>query len=133
MKPSIVLKKLFTVACVYYAIFSLALLLINAILAGGTDGMLIGVLNVLMLFPFSFSLSGADFLKGNDKMSGASKRLLHYLIFAAAFLLFLWLPSNMAKNLTNGIFMFALFSLVYWLVYLIYRLTAKRIRNIKEE
>ena len=91
MKPSAVLKKLFTVACVYYAIFSLALLLINVILVGSTDGMVIGVLNVLLLFPFALSLSGAEFLRKSEKLSGVARILLHDLIFAAALLLFLWL------------------------------------------
>lgn len=133
MKSSTVLKKLFTVACVYYAIFSLAFLLINVILAGGADGKVISVLNVLMLFPFAFSLSGAAFLRNSAKMSNVTKRLLHYLIFAAATMLFLWLPSNRNYSVTNGILVFVLFTLIYWLVYLIYRLTARRIRNIQEE
>lgn len=133
MKPLAVLKKLFTVACVYYAIFSLALLLINVILVGSTDGMVIGVLNVLLLFPFALSLSGAEFLRKSEKLSGVARILLHYLIFAAALLLFLWLPSNMTKSLSNGIMILLLFTLAYWLVYLIYRLTVKRIRSIREE
>ena len=133
MKPLAVLKKLFTVACVYYAIFSLALLLINVILVGSTDGMVIGVLNVLLLFPFALSLSGAEFLRKSEKLSSVARILLHYLIFAAALLLFLWLPSNMTKSLSNGIMILLLFTLAYWLVYLIYRLTVKRIRSIREE
>lgn len=133
MKPSTVLKKLFTAASVYYAVFSLALLLINVILTGGTDGKVIGVLNVLLLFPFSFALSSAEFLRKSNKLSGVTRMLLHYLIFAAAFLLFLWAPSKTTKNLTNAIFMLLLFTLVYWVVYLIGHLTAKRINSIREE
>ena len=133
MKPSSVLKGLFTTACIYYAIFSLVLLLISVILTGGTDGKVIGVLNVLMLFPFSFSLSGAELLRKKEDLSGVARRLLHYLIFTAAFLLFLWLPSNTTKSLTNGLLMIVLFSLVYWIICLILHLTAKRIKGIREE
>ena len=133
MKPSTVLKRLFTAACVYYSIFSLLLLLINVVLTGGTDGKVIGVLNVLLLFPFSFSLSGAEFLRKSSKLSGVTKMLLHYLIFTAAFLLFLWMPSKTTKTLINAIFTLLLVTLIYWVVYLIGHLTAKRIRNIREE
>ena len=133
MKPSAVLKKLFTVACVYYSVFSLLLLLISAIAAGGTEGKIIGVLNVLLLFPFAFSLSGAEFLRKSSKLSGAVRMLLHYLIFAAAFLLFLWLPSQTNKSILNAFFTLLLITVIYWIVYLICRLTVKRFHSFREE
>ena len=133
MKPSAVLKKLFTVACVYYAIFTLALLITISILSGEQFSETVTfVLNLLLLFPFSLALSGAEFLRKSNRMSGAIRMLLHYLIFAAAFLLFIWLPSA-PQTITNAIIVLTLFSIIYWMVCLIVYLTAKRIRNIREE
>ncbi len=133
MKISLVLKRLFTGASIYYSAFSLALLLINVILSGGTDGRVIGVLNVLLLFPFSLALSGAEFLRKNEKLPLAGRMLLHYFIFTAAFMLFLWLPSKTTKNLVNALLMLFLVTLIYWLVFLICHFTAKRFHSFKEE
>ena len=131
MKTLSILKKLFTGACVYFSIFTLALLLINLFLKG-TAEIAIGVLNILLLFPFALSLSAGALIRGS-RLSGALSNFLHYLIFTAAFLLFLWLPSNMTKNLTNGLLIFVLITLGYWLVFLIGRLTVKRFHSFKEE
>ncbi len=133
MKFSVVLKRLFTGACVYYSAFSLALLLINVVLAGGTDGRVIGVLNVLLLFPFSLALSAAEFIRKNDKLSGAVRMLLHYFIFTAAFMLFLWLPSKTSKSVINVLLTLFLLTVLYWLTYLICHFTKKRFHSFKEE
>ena len=133
MKTSTIFKQLFTGTCVYYSVFSLVLLVVSIIFKGGVENVGIGVLNVLLLFPFSFALSGAEFLRKSTKLSGAVRMLLHYLILVAAFLLFLWLPSNMTKNLGNGLLMICLVTAVYWLVYLICRLTVKRFHSFQEE
>lgn len=133
MKPSSVLKKLFTGACIYYAAFSLALLLINVILAGGAAGKIPGVLNMLLLFPFSLLLSGAEFIRKNDRLSEIVRISLHYLIFTTACILFLWLPSNASKEFRFVLGMIVLISLLYWLVYLICRLTVKRFHSFREE
>ena len=117
----------------YYSVFSLLLLTISVIFKGGVENVGIGVLNVLLLFPFAFALSGAEFVRTSTKLSGAARMLLHYLILSAAFLLFLWLPSNMTKNLTNGLLMLLIVTILYWLVFLICHMTVKRFHSFREE
>ena len=133
MKTSAIIKKLLTGACVYYSVFSLILLTVSVLFKGGIENVGIGVLNVLLLFPFAFALSGAEFVRKNTKISGAARLLLHYLILSAAFLLFLWLPSNMTKNLGNGLMMLLIVTVLYWLIFLICRLTVKRFHSFREE
>ena len=133
MKTSVVIKRLFIGACVYYSIFSLLLLLINVIINGKVAGSVLSVPNILLLFPFAFSLSGAEFIRKSDKLSGGIRVLLHYLILAAAFLLFLWFPSNAQKTLQSAFLLLFLESVVYWIVFAICHLTVKRYHSFKEE
>ena len=133
MKTSVVIKRLFIGACVYYSIFSLLLLLINVIINGKVAGSVLSVPNILLLFPFAFSLSGAEFIRKSDKLSGGIRVLLHYLILAAAFLLFLWFPSNAQKTIQSAILLLFLESIVYWIVFAICHLTVKRYHSFKEE
>ena len=133
MKTSVVIKRLFIGACVYYSIFSLLLLLINVIINGKVAGSVLSVPNILLLFPFAFSLSGAEFIRKSDKLSGGIRVLLHYLILAAAFLLFLWFPSNAQKTIQSAILVLFLESIVYWIVFAICHLTVKRYHSFKEE
>jgi hypothetical protein len=133
MKASTTLKRLFTTASVYYSATTILLLTINIILAGGAEGKIIGVWNVLLLYPFALAWSGAELIRKNQKLSNGIKTLLHYLIVAVAFLLFLWLPSNATKSFTGGVLMFFLVTICYWVIYLIIFLTAKRLQGIKEE
>ena len=133
MKTSVVIKRLFIGACVYYSIFSLLLLLINVIINGEVAGSVLSVPNILLLFHFAFSLSGAEFIRKSDKLSGGIRVLLHYLILAAAFLLFLWFPSNAQKTLQSAFLLLFLESVVYWIVFAICHLTVKRYHSFKEE
>ena len=133
MKASTVLKRLFTTASVYYSITTITLLIINVILTGGAEGKIIGVWNVLLLYPFALAWSGAEFLRKNQRLNRSVGSLLHYLIVAVAFLLFLWLPSNSTKSFTGAVLMFFVVTVCYWVIYLISYLTVKRIQDIKEE
>ncbi len=133
MKTSVVIKRLLVGACIYYSVFSLVLLIINVILNGQVAGTALSVPNVLLLFPFSFSLSGAEFIRKSDKLSGGIRVLLHYLILSVAFLLFLWLPSNAKKTLESALLLVLLESIIYWVVFAICRLTVKRFHSFKEE
>lgn len=133
MKTSVVIKRLLVGACVYYSVFSLMLLIINVMINGQVAGSALSVPNVLLLFPFSFSLSGAEFIRKSEKLSGGVRMLLHYLILAAAFLLFLWLPSNTQKTVQSAFLLLFLVSIVYWLICGICRLTVKRFHSFEEE
>ncbi len=133
MKTSVVIKRLLVGACIYYSVFSLLLLTINVMINGQVAGSVLSVPNVLMLFPFAFSLSGAEFIRKSDKLSGGVRVLLHYLILAAAFLLFLWAPSNAQKTIQSALLLLFLESIVYWIVYAVCHLTVKRFHSFKEE
>ena len=133
MKASVTLNRLFTTASVYFSITTLTLLIINVIMTGGAEGRIIGVWNILLLYPFALAWSGAELIRQNQRLSVGGRTILHYLIVVAAFLLFLWLPSNTTKSASGAFLMFFLVTVCYWVIYLICRFTAKRIQSIKEE
>jgi hypothetical protein len=134
MKFSVALKKTFTAACIYYAVISLALLLLQAIANGGFHSTAVGTLNFLLIFPFSLSISVAQAIHLHASFSAAARRLLHYLIFTLAFFLFLWLPSlNADSKPMNSLIVLLLFSVLYWLVALIVSVTKKRFHSFREE
>ena len=134
MKFSVALKKTVTTACVYYAGISVALLIIQAIANGGLNEFAIGALEFLLLFPFSLSISAAKTINRHASFSSAARRLLHYFIFTLAFFLFLWLPTlNADSKPMNSIIVLVLFSIVYWLSFLIVSLTKKRFQGFREE
>ena len=59
MKISTLIKKLLTGACVYYAVFSMLLIVIGIILKGSISDVAISVVNTLLLFPFGLAMTGA--------------------------------------------------------------------------
>ena len=93
MKATVILKKLITGACVYYAAASLIVLVTAALIRGDLNGT-VAALNYLMLFPFGLALSAAGMLVRCGRLPGWGRWLLHFLITLAAFFCFLWLPSN---------------------------------------
>ena len=131
MKKSLILKKLLTGACVYFTVCTVLLLIINLLLKDSAE-IAIGVLNILLLFPFALSLSAGSLIR-ESKLSGVLRAVLHYFVFTAAFMLFLWLPSRMTKSLTNVLIMLVLITVGYWLVFLVSRFTVHRFHSFKEE
>lgn len=132
MKASVILKKLFTGACVYYTVVSLAVLIASALLGGDLNGTFTS-LNYLLFFPFGLALSGAGILYRNSGLPYWGRLLLHFLITLAAFFCFLWLPSGANSNASTVLTMLLLLSIAYWVICLIVILARKRFRSFKEE
>ena len=132
MKTSNVIKNLLTGACVYYAIASLALILLRLILIGSTNGV-ISIVSFLCLFPFGLAISGAQMIYRRSSLPAWSRLLLHFLIIFLAFFLFLWLPAQTKASPVNTLIVLFGLALVYWIVFLIVHVTVKRFRSFKEE
>ncbi len=134
MKFSTILKQTFTTACIYYTIISLALLLGLGIINGGFHSSAVDSLRFILIFPFSLSIAVARMINRYASFSAVWRRLLHYSIFTLAFFLFLWLPYlNADSKPINSVIVLLLFSVLYWIAYLIVSLTKKRFHALKEE
>ena len=133
MKISTLIKKSLTGACVYYAVFSMLLIVIGIILKGSISDVAISVVNTLLLFPFGLAMTGAQMLAQSKAFSKILRTLLHYLISMVAFFLFLLLPANPSAKGSYYLVGLLLVSLLYWIAFAIVAITKKRLRSFKEE
>ena len=133
MKISTLIKTLLTGACVYYAVFSLLLIVIGIILKGGISDVAISVVNMALLFPFGLVMTGAQLLAKSEAFSKILRTLLHYLITLVAFFLFLLLPANPSAKGSYYLVGLLMISILYWLAFAIVAITKKRLRSFKEE
>lgn len=125
-----IIKKILSDACVYYTVGTLLLYLLIAVL---DSTKIPSILNVILIFPFCVSLACAKQLNRLESLSPAGRQLLHFGILELAFFLFLWIPSGVMKTLPSALITLFLVAAVYWLVFLIARLTVYRYNSIKEE
>ena len=133
MKFSTLIKQLLTGACVYYAIASLLLLLINILIKGSISEVAISVLNVVLLFPFGLAMSGAQMLLKSPSLPKLAGMLLHFTITLTAFLLFLLLPANPHAKAGYYLIALLLVAILYWIGYAVVTLTKKRFQSFREE
>ncbi len=133
MKIMATLKKIWIGACLYYTVLSLLVLLIALAISGGFEQMVISSLSFLLLFPFSLSLAAAQVMRKGSSLAAWAKGLLGYLLVLAAFLLFVWLPSNPSTAPMSWILAIVFFTLIYWAIVGIVSLTKKRFHSFREE
>ena len=133
MKSFRILRELLLGACVGFTVLSLCLILIQTVVSGSSDGAGISTLRFALLFPCSLGFSGARMIRKSGSLSAPLRILLHYLITLLSVFFFLWLPSGNEKTVLRNLAVLAVVTLVFWLVFLIVRLTAARFRNLREE
>ena len=133
MKTSTAIKQLLSGACIYYTVASLLVLGISILIKGSLNAVVIGVGNVLLLFPFGVAMSGAQMILQHTKQSNGMRRLWHFLITLTAFYLFLWLPARAKSQFTGHLLALVLITLLYWVVILIAHLIKKRYHSLREE
>lgn len=107
------LKALFTRAAVWFTVLSLATLLFGLLFLPDQEH--VSSLSFLLFFPFSLAASGAGLLWTRGKLSAVPRYFLHYLIFLAAFLLFILLPSGSVSSVPFLIVAWLLFTVLWWI------------------
>ena len=89
----------------------------------------------LRIFPCSLAFSFAGMLNKNEKISRWGRILSHYLIEVFAMFCFLWLPFAVSNGnpASHNLMAFFLFTVLYWIGFLLVHLTLHRIRRVMEE
>lgn len=131
MKALLTLKKWFTGGCVWYAVISLGLLLVEKLI--GSDKLAVNANSFLLMFPFGLSVSGGSLLIKNEKIARWIRWLSHYGITVAAFFLFLLLPAGVSLSPASVLLLFFFLSLLYWLLFFLVHIFRKRFKRIFEE
>ena len=133
MKPFQSFQNWLRGGCIWFTVFSVALILLRLIVAGSIDGASISVTSFLLLLPASLCISGAGVLFRSERIPGWIRYLSHFLVTVLSIFFFLWLPSNTQAKASTVLILLVAFSALYWLLFLLVHLIQKRIRLLLEE
>ena len=132
MKTFSKIKQWFVGGCVWYAIVSLIFLIIDIALSNTDATHVISSTSFLLIFPFGLSMSGAGMLY-RSKLPRWSRILSHYVISVVSFLLFMLLPAGSASSGVYVLLMLVLLTVIYWILFALVHIFAKRWRRVVEE
>ena len=124
-------KKWLCGACYYFTGISLFIILL--FMALFNEEQAISGSAFLLVFPASLVMSAGGLLLGVKAIPRWARNLLHYLFTLLAVFLFLWLPHNPIASPSTVLILLAVFTLVYWLLFLLVHLIGGRIRRLMEE
>ena len=119
--------------CVYFTLLALLMLFINLALAGGEAVNYVKVSSFLLFFPCGLGISLADCFRKSKVLPGWGRMLLHSATVTLSLLLFLWLPANSQARASTAFLLFAAFTILYWICYLLIHLIGNRIRRLLDE
>ena len=119
--------------CVYFTLLALLMLFINVAISGGEATEYVRVGPFLLLFPCGLGISLADLLRKTKSLPRPWPMLLHFLVTTLSLILFLWLPTNSSMRAATALILLAVYSLLYWIIYLLIHLTVARIRRLMDE
>ena len=127
------IKKWLCGGCVYFTAISLAIILINFMVANEADFGRINTVSFLLIFPLGLCLSAAGLLLRAKQIARWVRYLSHYIITVLSAYIFLWLPSNTAASPSTPLLMLVLFTVLYWIFFGLILLIKARIRRLMEE
>ena len=133
MKHLFSFRKWLADACVYFTGISLFLLLVDLAMTGTGAQTAVTPSAFLMIFPAALCMSAAGLLLALQAIPRWARCLGHYGITTLAFFLFLWFPARSSARPSTTLIAIVLFSVIYWLLFLMIHLVRSRIRRLMEE
>ena len=133
MKTLRILKQWMTDGCIYYTVISVLFLFISLAMGNDTDRTLVRESSFLLMLPCGLVISIGTQLLRTKKMPRWSRYLSHYLLTVLGVFLFLWLPADSSATPMAGFLMLVLFSVLYWLIFLVALLVRSRYRKLMED
>lgn len=132
MKTFSKIKQWLVGGCVWYAVISLIFLIIDIALSNTKATHVISSTSFLLIFPFGLSMSGAGMLY-RSKLPRWSRILSHYVISVVSFLLFMLLPAGSTSSGVYVLLMLVLLTVIYWILFALVHIFAKRWKRVIEE
>ena len=137
-------KKVLTRTCVYFTlvltVITLIMLLANAASAKNIFEISFSVFRALMFSVFCFAFAFANTFYANDKMRESFRLIVHFLITGLAFFVCVYTPVSAEMEASgaslppqNTAVMLALFTVVYFIIYGIYKLIMKLSKKSKDK
>lgn len=131
MKTWNLFKRWLTGTCVYFTAIAVFMILLNFLTMEDVAQKGISAAAFLLILPSAALLSVAGLLQGVETIARWGRLLLHYAITTVAVFLFLSINS-IASPITLLVF-WAVFTLLYWLIYFLVRSIVCRVRRLLEE
>ena len=113
---NLALKKIFASACITYSVIVVFLCLLLLVVSESLSRA-VSPLNFLLVFPFSFFFSAANYIDRTTKLSAFVKFLIHAVCTVGGFFCFLYLPAFGGRSESSSFVVFIAFLLLYLLVY----------------
>ena len=123
-------KTWLTDGCIIYTVISAFFLILSLIMGNATA---IKTLSFALMIPCGLVISIGTQILRNKSISAGWRYLSHFLFTVLGIFLFLWLPADSAATPMAGFLMFLLFSLLYWLVFLLCIFVRNRYRKLMKE
>lgn len=126
------LKSWLTDGCICYTVISVLFLLISLAM-GNTADAVIRTSSFALMIPCGLVISLGIQILRSERVPRWGRYLLHYLFTVLGIFLFLWLPADSAATPMAGFLMLVLFSVLYWLIFLLCLLIRSRYRKLMKE
>ena len=110
------MKKIFSLASVYFTVITLLLVLIFLAMGGSTQGAM-HPLAQLLIFPAAFLFAAARAIFESEKVDGILKFICHYCFIVGGIWFLLYLPNKAADvSPSSSLIFFVLVNVVYFIV-----------------
>ena len=100
--------------CVWFTAIALFMLIFGLMFS--TNANTVSTVSFLLFFPCGLCISAAGLLYKYQKLGMGLRRLLHYLITMASFIVFIWIPSGASVTVPFLLLLLLLVSAIYWLI-----------------
>lgn len=111
------LKKAFVSCCVLFSVIITVYSLLVISIYGGLG---MNPISVFLLLPFSYIVILANYIVKYTNIKKRAKIFIHFLMFTAAIVLFIYLPHGSAFSPTNSMILFVLYCILYAIGLIIY-------------
>jgi hypothetical protein len=115
--------------CVYFTVIALFFTTLDFLSDASTA---IASDRFLLIFPAALTVSAAGLILHNDTFPRWGRVLCHYLLTTLGIFVFLYLPTRATAQPMMALFMYLVFSLVYWILFLFVHIIGGRIRRLME-
>ena len=113
------MKKAFVSSCIF---FTIIIVIYSLIVIAFFNGMGMNPTSVFLLFPFSYVITLANYIFKYTNLSKGTKIVLHFLMYTASTVIFVYIPHGSAFSPKNSMILFVIYCIFYIIGLLIYSL-----------
>ena len=124
------IKKSICVACICFTLITAAFMLIMMLIYPNDENVLVDAFSVVLFFVFSVLFAGANALLSIEKINGAVRYFIHYIICVFAFYTCFLLPYTTSTS--ASVILVAVFSVLYVIIMVIIGAFKSKLKKNRE-